>query len=122
MTATLRELMKKRADLVSRASVLSETAEGEDREMNENEVAEFEAILGNGDAAGSVGVLDAQIAKIEDQRARLKAALEKIPAQVTEKPEATVLAAPSALKRAAFNALHPSEQAAYAKRGGKIED
>ena len=119
MNEKLRELMSKRGELVARANTLLEASEAEGREMNEAEVEEFEAILGNGDHTGSVGALDAQIARVEDQRARLKAALEKTPAQQAEKPEPTV---PSAMSRAEFSALSAYAQASYIRGGGKLQD
>ncbi len=120
----LRELLKKRSELVGRAQALVEKADSENRDLTEEERAEFARLLGEGDAIGEVGALDVQIERIEGERTRLRAAVEKKFTSGTEpvKPDGKSNDANKAMKRAEFDKLDPNTQLAYIKAGGKLED
>lgn len=117
----LRELLKARAEKVARAQQLVDTADAENRDMNEAEREEFIRLLGEGDATGEISALDAQIERIQGERDRLRAAAEKkfTEGKGPEKPSNT---GASHMKRVDFEKLDAQAQAAFIKSGGKIED
>jgi hypothetical protein len=119
---SLRELMSERAQLLAQAQSITEAADAEGRDLNESERETFTAILGFGDDQGKVGELDAQIARIEGERAKLKAALEKLPEQKAEKPTVEVAAESKLMKRGDFDALSAKERSAFIRNGGRLED
>ena len=117
----LRNLLKARDEKVTHAQQLVDTADAEDRDLNEAERAELAQLLGEGDSTGEIGALDAQIEKIQEERARLKAAAEKkfIVSADAQKPDSQVA---GSMKRAEFGKMSPDAQAAFIKGGGKLVD
>lgn len=115
----IRQLQAERALLVARAQELFDAAEKEGRDFTEAERAEFDALMGVGESAGTISALDAKIDQIVDDREKLRAAVEKkFDAGEAIKPDAE---AKKTMKRAEFETLDPAAQAAYVKHGGKIE-
>jgi signal peptide peptidase SppA len=119
----LRNLLKARDEKLTRANQIVETADSEERDLNDAERAEFAQLLGEGDSTGEIGALDARIEKIQGEREKLRAAAAKkfsAPASAgIEKPDGK---GSNVMKRADFNNLDPAGQAAFVKHGGKIED
>jgi signal peptide peptidase SppA len=119
-TMYARELMKQRDEKLSRAQALFDNADKENRDMTDAERVEFNQIMGEGESAGEVGALDAQIARIEGEREKLRAAAEKkFTNGKTEKPES---GASGTMKMADFRKSSPADQMAFIKNGGKLED
>jgi signal peptide peptidase SppA len=115
-TKMLRELINKRAALVERAKEIVALADTEDRDLNEDERKEFTEALDQADA------LEADITRIQGERERLrKAAEQKFVTNEPEKPGDSK-AGTKVMKRADFNKLDSTAQAAFVKGGGKIED
>ena len=112
----IRDLLKKRADLVAAAQGLNDAADAEGRDLNEQELADFTAALDEAEG------LTAQIKSVEERQARLRAAAESVAASTNEpqKPEATE--SPKVMKRSEWQALDANARAAYLKNGGKLED
>lgn len=124
-TMFVRELLKQREEKLARAQALMETADKENRDLTEAERAEFEKIMGAGDANGELGALDAQIEKIQGERGKLKEAAEKkfgVNVDATSKAEKPDGSGTNAMKRADFEKLSPEKQGAYIKGGGKVQD
>lgn len=116
----LRNLLKARADKVARAQAIVDAADKDERDLTEEERAEFAQLLGEGDSTGEIGALDVQIEKVQDERTRLRSAAEKkFSASEPVKPDGK---GSNTMKRAEFDKLDPGLQAAFAKGGGKIED
>ena len=113
----IRELLKKRADLVAAAQGLNDAADAEGRDLTEQEQADFNAALDEAED------LTAQIKSVEERQARLRAAAESVAAASAkdpQKPEATE--SPKVMKRSEWQKLEPAAQAAFVKNGGKLED
>ena len=120
-TMFLRELTKKRSDLLAEAESLVALADKEGRDFTAEERARFVAIMGEGETIGEIGALDAQIEQIEGEREQLRAAAEKkFLNRQTQKPEPP--APGKTMKRAEFEALSPADQSAFVRGGGKVED
>ena len=118
----VRELLKERDELMTRATQLAELADSESRDFTDDERTEFQTILGAGEDKGRIGALDAQINQINEERERLKAALSvKLTDPTPEKPEPASNAGDKLIKRAEFDQLSATEKAAFLKRGGTIE-
>ena len=115
-----RELLRARDELVTRATQLADLVDNEARDFTPEERQEFQEILGAGDNAGKVAALDAQIAQINDERARLKAAAESklTVSDKAEKPEISDVVVKT-MTRDAYDALPLAEQAAFIRRGGR---
>lgn len=112
----IRELLKKRADDLSAARALHETADAESRDLTTEERAEFDLLLSEAEA------LAAQIEMIQTERARLTAA-ENMDLKALDEPQKPVATSdPKTLKRAEFDELSPKARAAFVKSGGKIND
>jgi hypothetical protein len=117
-----RGLVNQREALVARAQELVDTADKENRDLTDDERAEFNEIVGVGEDGGKIAALDAQIEKIQGERERLRAAAEKKFADSkAEKPSDTKADA-NVMKRAEFNKLESTAQAAFMRGGGKLED
>lgn len=114
----VRELLNQRSALVERAEALVKLADEEGRDFTDTEREEFNAILGEG---GSVPTLDAQIERVEGERAALKAAMSKQFSndQKAEKPDAQTAAKVKSL--AEFNQMSPADRMAFVKDGGKVQ-
>ena len=126
MNTYLRDLLKARADKVTRAQVIVDGADKEGRDLNEAERDEFTQLLGEGSTTGEIGALDTQIEKIQDEREKLRSAASKSfglnaesRTQDAEKPDGQ---ASSQMKRAEFDKLDQSARAAFIKGGGKVQD
>lgn len=119
----LRNLLKARAEKLARANQIVETADSEERDLNDAERAEFAQLLGENDSTGELGALDAQIERIQGEREKLREAAAKkfgAPASADiEKPDGK---GSNVMKRAEFDKLNPGAQAAFIKNNGKIED
>ena len=122
-TPMLRTLINQRAEKVARAQQIVELADAEERDLNEAERAEMTQLLGEGDSTGEIGALDAQIEKIQDERARVRQAAEKQFATYADaqKPDGGN-AAQQTMTRSEFNKLDPKDRLAFSKAGGKITD
>lgn len=117
----LRNLQKQRAEKVARAQQLVDTADAEERDMNDAEREEFVKLLGEGESAGEVGALDTKIEKIVAEREKLRAALEKkFTAPEAVKPEANV--DPKVMTRAEYDKLDSSARIAFTRAGGRITE
>jgi ATP-dependent Clp protease protease subunit len=118
-----RELLRARDELVTRATQLADLADGEARDFTSAERQEFQEILGAGDEVGKVAALDAQIALINDERARLKAAAESTltASDKAEKNEMSDVVIKT-MSRNAYNALMPAEQASFVRNGGRLTE
>lgn len=116
----LRNLLKTRADKVARAQELVANADNEERDLTDEERAEFTQLLGEGDSTGEIGALDIQIERIQGEREHLRtAAGKKFSSTEAIKPDHQAV---NTMKRAEFDKLDGAAQAAFAKGGGKIED
>jgi signal peptide peptidase SppA len=118
----LRGLLKERAEKVARAQALVQEADQAGRDLTDEERAEFQQLLGEGESAGEVGALDAKIDQVETERAKLKAAAERnfVDGFRPEKP--AQMAVTKSMKRVEFEALNAMDKAAFVKGGGKVED
>lgn len=117
----IRNLLKQRAEKIARAQQLVHTADAEERDMNDEERAEFAALLGEGESAGEVGALNAKIQRISDEREKLRAEIEKkFSTSDAVKPDGAH--DPKPMTRAEFDKLDPDDKSAYVKHGGKITD
>ncbi len=116
-TVNIREKIAARAAKLDRAKELTELADNEGRNLNDEERAEFEGCLSEADA------LAAEVTQFNDDRAKLRAALElEISAPATPKAEKNEPATdPKRKTRAEFDALSAAEKSAFVKVGGKIE-
>ncbi len=122
MNQYLRTLVNQREALVARATELVDTADKENRDLNEEERAEFNQIMGVGDEPGQVAALDAQIEQIQGEREKLRvAAGKKFTDSKAEKPSDSQADA-NVMKRAEFDKLDQEARAAFIKNKGKIED
>lgn len=117
----LRNLLKARADKVARAQQLADTADKESRDFTDEERAEFVQLLGEAESTGEVGALDTQIETIQGERERLRAAADRkfTTGPGPQKPENT---SASTMKRADFEKLDETAQAAFIRGRGKLED
>ena len=116
----LREFQKERAALVARAQHMVAAADAENRDLTDVERAEFVDLLGEGESTGEIGKLDERIARIQDERERLRAAAEKkFSALNVEKPDS---GSAGKMKMTEFRKLSPLEQMSFIKSGGKLED
>ncbi len=110
----LRNLLKARADKVTRAQALADNADKENRDFTEEERAEFNQLLDEVDAS------DVQIEKMQGERERLRIAVDKkFDVNEAVKPNEQKT---NAMKRAEFDKLDPAVQAAFMRGGGKLEE
>ena len=117
----IRTLIKNRSDLLAEAEGLTALADKEGRDFTAEERARFGAIMGEGETAGELAALDAQIENIEGEREKLRAAAEKkFSNRQTHKPEET--APGKTMKRVDFESLAPADQAAFVRGGGKVSE
>lgn len=117
----LNEIRAKRAELITQAQAIIETAEAENRDLTTDEMAAVDALIGveDGSVPNQVTQLDAQIARyvrVETLTAELS---QPADGQEREKPEP---GQKKAMKRAEFAKLDPVAQGEYVKGGGKVED
>lgn len=118
----LRRLLREREEKMARAQELVDTADAEERDLNETERAEFAQLLGEGEGGGEIAALDAKIEQVHGERERLRAAAEK---KFGVKPEAQKpdeSQDAKRMKRAEFDELDVDAQAAYIKGGGRVQD
>lgn len=117
----LRELLSQRETKLARAQSLWDAADKDGREFTEAEKAEFEQLLGAGEATGEIGELDAKIEDLQNKREKLRSAADrKFNAVDPQKPAEA--SDSNVMKRAEFEKLAPTSQAAFVKAGGKIQD
>lgn len=120
-TMFIRELIQKRSTLLAEAQGLVATAEQETRDLTADERARFVAIMGQGETAGELAVLDQQIEQVEAEREQLRVAAEKkFSNRQSIKPEPP--APGKTMKRGEFEALSVADQAAFVRAGGKVQD
>jgi ATP-dependent Clp protease protease subunit len=122
MSAVLRKMLAQRAELVAQAQQIIDKAEAEERELAPEERAAYTELLGEGETAGAVGELDGKIATAIDDRKRLREAAGvkfTLPGAEAVKPDG---GKPNVLKRAEFDHLNATEQTAFMRGGGKVED
>lgn len=117
----LRGLLREHEEMLARANALVDVADKEDRDLTEAERDEFAGIIGTEETPGQIDALDAKIAGIQKERARLRAAAEQkfIDGQGAEKPDAS---GAKTMKKADFEKLSPSARMTFMKAGGKVED
>lgn len=116
----LRQLQQERAALVARAQELYNLAEAEARDFTEEERAEYDALLGNDETEGKIGVLDKRMDTLVSDLEKLRAAAEKkVAASDPIKPENEIK---KTMKRAEYDALSPDAQSAFIRGGGKLQD
>lgn len=115
-TPMLRELINQHAEHVARAQAIADAADAENRDLTDQERADFNAALDAADA------LDVQISRIQGERERLRGAAErKFLESKTEKPGDSQ-AMPKTMTLAEFNKLSPADRLAFSKAGGKVTD
>ncbi len=121
MSSYLRTLLSQREEMLAQAQAIIDKAEAETRELNADEQAAFDAIMGAGDTTGELAALDAEIEKAMRDREKLRAAAGKkfVVAGKIEKPEEGKA---KVMKRVEFEKLTPAAQAEFIKADGKIED
>lgn len=116
----VRELLKERESLLTRAQALADVADNEGRDFTEAERTEFEEIMGKDDEPGKLGAIDAKITQVQAEREKLRAAAAKQFSPDPEKPEPS--GDPKLMKKAEFEKLAPAARMAFLKNGGKVED
>lgn len=117
-----RGLVNQREALVARAQELVDIADKENRDMTDEERAEFNEIMGVGEDGGKIAALDAQIEKIQGEREKLRAAAEKKFADSKAEKPSDSNTGDKVMKLADFNKLSPEGRLAFSKAGGKLVD
>ena len=114
------ELRAQRAEAINQAAAITTTAEAEGRELTAAEMAQIDGLIGveDGSVPNRVATLDAQIARVA-RVSTLQAQLSR-PTTTAVKPDPTNAA--RTMKRTDWNKLPATEQAAFLKNGGKLED
>lgn len=121
----LRTLLAQREELLALVQGHTDTAEKEGRDLNEQERADFDRIMGTEENPGELPELDARIEKMIADREKVRQAAEKkfsasaLDPKGPEKPEGDTS---KSIKRAEFNKLPADQQAVFVKGGGKITD
>lgn len=117
----INEIRAKRAELITQAQAIIETAEAENRDLTTDEMAAVDALIGveDGSVPNKVAELDQQISRYVRVETLTSQLSQPANGQDTEKPEP---GQKKAMKRAEFEKLDPVAQGEYVKGGGKVED